>query len=281
MPCSLLSPSLGSASSPCMCRLSCLSFPICLAGEGSAKTAGAAAGRAPAGSPRVRLWGWGTCWGAFSPGAGSLGALRFPKGRDILPGGFSGEGTHRVYPATSWACSASFGVWEREMLWFVFCRVSGFPFALRDGDDGAGGVPQGARVPSCRGLFFGDPPCSTFTPCLQHLVSPACHAASHWVPGGVSGEGPLSPGSGGSPELAASGMTLLESIFRWGASSDGEHPPAQQSGTGSARGRGPGHSTRSSAPPAPSSSPMPKPAPAWWLQPRPRCVTSFMPLHVD
>lgn len=105
------------------------------------------------------------------------------------------------------------------MLWFVFCRVSGFPFALRGGDDGAGGVPQGAGVPSCRDLFFGDPPCSTFTPWLQHLLSPACHAASHWVPGGVSGEGPLSPGSGGSPELATSGMTLLESIFRWGASS--------------------------------------------------------------
>lgn len=98
MPLSLLRPSPGSAASPRMHCLLCLSFPICLIGESSAKQQllGAPSHLWLCWEPHVWLWGRGTWWGDFSHGAGSLGALRFPKGWGILPRGFSGEGTRCV-----------------------------------------------------------------------------------------------------------------------------------------------------------------------------------------
>lgn len=83
-----------------------------------------------------------------------------------------------VYPATRRASSASFRVWEIKMLWFVL-RVSCFPFPLRDEVDGAGRV----STPTLQG-----PPCHSFTPHLQHRVSPLGRAVSCLVPH-IPGEG--------------------------------------------------------------------------------------------
>lgn len=98
MPLLLPQPSPGSAASPRLHHLSCFSFPICLIGESSAKQQlpGAPSQLWLCWELHVWFWGQGTWWGRFSHGAGSLGVLLFPKARDILPCGFSGEGTRCV-----------------------------------------------------------------------------------------------------------------------------------------------------------------------------------------
>lgn len=107
------------------------------------------------------------------------------------------------------------------MLWFAFSSVSGFPFPLWDGDDGAGGVSHGTVAPHAGSL--GTP---LLYPLHQVCNTPCPHramqifAASPMSPGGSHGKEPLSTGPGGSPVLAVSGMTLMGSIVQWGASSD-------------------------------------------------------------
>lgn len=86
-----------------------------------------------------------------------------------------------------------------------------------------GGVSHSTIAPPCK--LFRDHLVLPFTPCLQHPMSPLCHAASRQVPcvpWGSHGEGPVCAGPGRSPAPATSGMTLSGSILWWGASSNTE-----------------------------------------------------------